>query len=150
MIVTEQTKNLPRGADPSDFNFLKPVIEAFKTMPTREKVTFPTENRGSVFADVEAALGYDSNDKPNAEFFFRSERHEVELAHTAVVIYNTDKRMLSYHLIIKPNKRLRSNGHKPVISSHDDVRSLVAAVSAAFRLGSMTRKVIPIKEKVTA
>lgn len=150
MKVTEQTTNLPPYAEASDFDFLRTLITELENIPTKEKVCFPAPSRNAVFADIECTLAYDGNWKPYAEFFFRSRSHELEMAHSAVVLYRVEDGTLKYHLQITPNKRLRSNGHKKMYSVHLDARACALAICRNYAPGTVGRKVIPFVEKKAA
>jgi hypothetical protein len=144
MNVTEPTTKLPQRAHPSDFDFLRRLITELDLVPTKEKVIFPLPGRTSVFSDIECELAYDTNGKPYAEFFFRIRRHELEMAHSAVVFGTVEDGELMYQLQIKPNKRLRSNGHKTLNSVHTTAKAVALAICRNYAPGTVGRKVIPL------
>ena len=144
MIVTEQTTGLPIRANPSDFAFMQPVIAELDNIPTKEKVTFPTESRGAVFASIEASLMYKGN-QPLGEFFFRSRAHGLEMSHSAIVGYTVVDGVLQYQLTINPCQRLRSNGRKATKSVHSSAKAVALAICRNYALGSVNRKVLLLK-----
>lgn len=150
MNVIEQSTNLPPNAHPSDFDFARLVITELDQVPTKEKVYFPLPSRSSVFADIECTLAYDADDKPYAEFFFRSRRHQLEMAHSAVVLFTVVDDQLRFHLQIRPNKRLRSNGHRSMHTVHASAKAMALAICRNYFPGTAGRKVIPFVEKKAA
>lgn len=150
MKVIEQTTKLPPNAHPSDFDFARQVVTELELVPTKEKVYFPLPSRNSVFADIECHLGYNSDDKPYAEFKFLSRRHELQMAHSAVVLTTIADGIIQYHLQIRPCKRLRSNGHRTICTTHKTAKDMALAICRNYFPGTVGRKVIPLEEKKAA
>lgn len=150
MIVNEQTTNLPWRAHPSDFDFARRVIQELEAIPTKEKVTFPLPSRNSAFADIECTLAYDSNHKPYAEFFFRSKRHGLEMAHSAVVLCAVVEGMNYYQVQITPNSKLRRAGHRKLTRNYNSAKETAIGICRNYAVGTVGRKVIPIVEKQAA
>jgi hypothetical protein len=144
MIVTEQTTGLPARATREDFAFMHPVIAELDNIPTKEKVTFPTESRSAVFADIEANLLYKGY-QPVGEFFFRSREHGLEMSHSAIVSYAVVDGALLYQLTMQPNANMRSKGRKATKSIHSSAKAVALAICRSYALGSVNRKVLLLK-----
>lgn len=128
----------------SDFDFLDKIIEELKALPTSERVTFPLPNRQSTYADIEVKLSYDRDDRPQGEFFFVNRRHALEMAHSVVVTPFVLDGKLVYHFGVRPNSRLRRNGHRTSTSVQKSSKAAALAMVRNYQVGLGTRKVIPI------
>lgn len=142
MIVTQQTTGLPHAATSDDFNYLTELIREIEHMPLKSKVLFPTENNGLIPADVTCDLKYNADLKPVAVFQFKSLQLELEMAHLAIVSYTVDGDRLAFKLEIFPNRRMRSNKHKSINSTHATARAVAQAISTNYAVGSVGRYII--------
>lgn len=147
IIEETQSRRTPFDAHPSDFNFVHDVIEALERLPSKDRVCFPLPNRGSVFADIECKLSYDSDYKPSGEFFFVHDQQMMTMGHTAVVRTLVENGILKLHLQIKPNRKLQASGHRSVTRVVADAKAMAAMICSYYAVGAVGRKVISMPSK---
>lgn len=154
MIVTKQKIGIPDSVFVLDFKFIEPMLEIIQRLPMKDKVWFPMPNRGAVEANLDIHFDYKygyHGKFPFAEITFINRHHGLQMAHTAVVRPVVEDGVLMYNLEIKPNKRLRSNGHRTVETKHASAQACVKTLMQSYGPGAYTRKVIPfVKVEVAA
>lgn len=144
MKVIEDIKGcLPPEAHESDFDFVKQVIRELDLVPTKNKVVFPLESRGSQFADIECTCGYDDA-QPYGEFAFVLRHEDMQMAHTAVVTTVATQGQLHFKLTIRPPRKLRNAGHRNMVRVLPTAKTLALAMCNNYFPGSAGRKIVII------